>query len=189
MKQGIKRKRGRPPSTNPKKTKKEKKDNTLTERYEQRIVVAYAEKHGYPFFAVNNGARRSLWEAMEAKRNGMKAGVLDLFCLVPMHGYNGLAIEMKRKEGGIVSPIQEYWIALLRENGFRVLVAHGADQAIPIIDEYFKGWKGTSSDTLALLQIANEHKALYRKRMAGVSGVQGPVPDVQLGSRESDEEA
>jgi hypothetical protein len=34
-------------------------------------------------FAVPNGGKRSQWAAMKAKREGMKAGVLDLVCTWP----------------------------------------------------------------------------------------------------------
>jgi hypothetical protein len=43
-------------------------------------------------FAVPNGGKRSQWAAMKAKREGMRAGVLDLVCTWP----GGVAfIEMK----------------------------------------------------------------------------------------------
>lgn len=37
-------------------------------------------------FAVPNGAKRSQWAAMKAKREGMKAGALDLVCTWPGGG-------------------------------------------------------------------------------------------------------
>lgn len=166
-----KRKRGRPPSKNPKKPKK--RNNTLTERYEQEKVVAHCEKRGYPFFAIPNAARRTIWEAMFAKRGGMKAGVPDLCFPVPMHFFGGLWVEMKRIEGGIVSPIQHYWLALLAENNFQVHVAHGAAEAIPLIDAYFEGWRGTSSAVMRMLEDVQEAKRIkYAKDkllQAGIS--------------------
>lgn len=44
-------------------------------------------------FAVPNGGKRSQWAAMKAKREGMRAGVLDLVCTWPGGGV--AFIEMK----------------------------------------------------------------------------------------------
>jgi hypothetical protein len=41
---------------------------------------------GVAIFAVPNGGKRSQWAAMKAKREGMKAGVLDLVCTWPGRG-------------------------------------------------------------------------------------------------------
>jgi hypothetical protein len=41
---------------------------------------------GVDIFAVPNGAKRSQWAAMKAKREGMRAGVLDLVCTWPGRG-------------------------------------------------------------------------------------------------------
>lgn len=41
---------------------------------------------GVATFAVPNGGKRSQWAAMKAKREGMKAGVLDLVCTWPGGG-------------------------------------------------------------------------------------------------------
>lgn len=140
--------------------KRKKVNPTLTERYEQEKVVVHCTKLNIPFFAIPNAARRTFWEAMLAKKGGMKAGVPDLCFPVPMLGYNGLWIEMKRIEGGVISPIQYYWLALLRENGYKAEVAHGAEQAIRVIDRYFEGWMGTSPDVMRMLDVINTEKQL-----------------------------
>lgn len=166
-----KRPRGRPKGSAGKNPKAPKKNDTLTERYEQRRVVTHCERQGYTFFAIPNAARRSMWEAMEAKRSGMKAGIPDLCFPVARHGYNGLWVEMKRIEGGVISPIQEYWLALLKENRYEVHVCHGADEAIPVIDEYFRGWAGQSSAVRRMLEDVIEAKrAKYAKDKVLQSG-------------------
>lgn len=154
------------------------------ERYEQHVVVAYSRKRGLPFYAIPNGARRTLWEAIEAKKSGMASGVPDLCYPVPMGKFGGLYIEMKRRTGGVISPMQKYWFAVLREGGYRVEVAEGADQAILILDDYFQSYGGLSNDTLALLQIAIDSKrdAQQRKSLLPVRRVRKAVPDHEHGS-------
>ncbi len=134
------------------KPKERKEGEPPPERDEQAIVVVHCDKLGLPFFAIPNASRRTFWEAMQAKKQGMKAGVLDLCFPVPMQGKGGLWIEMKKQSGGVVSAVQHYWIALLRENNFRVEVAEGAEKAIAIITDYFTGWAGTSDDIKQMLQ-------------------------------------
>jgi hypothetical protein len=41
---------------------------------------------GVSIFAVPNGGKRSQWAAMKARREGMRAGVLDLVCTWPGRG-------------------------------------------------------------------------------------------------------
>ena len=144
----------------PKRKKREK--DPFHERYEQHVVVAYNEKRGLPCFAIPNGSRRTLWEAMEAKRSGMKSGVMDLCYPVPMQGFGGLFIEMKRREGGVVSPMQKYWIALLRHFNYRVEVAEGAPQAIEYLEDYFKGFTGIPDDIIQMLQAIFDAKKLRK---------------------------
>jgi hypothetical protein len=134
------------------KARERKEGEPPLERDEQAIVVVHCDRLGIPFFAIPNASRRTFWEAMQAKKQGMKAGVLDLCFPVPMQGKGGLWIEMKKQSGGVISPVQHYWIALLRENNFRVEVAEGAEKAIAIITDYFKGWTGVSHETNKLLQ-------------------------------------
>ena len=159
------------------------------ERYEQHVVVTYSRKRGLPFYAVPNAARRTLWEAIEAKKSGIAPGVPDLCYPCALGEFSGLYIEMKRRVGGVVSPMQKYWFALLRENGYRVEVAEGADQAILILEEYFKDYKGISNATLTLLQIAfdTKRRAADRKRLLPMRGVRESMPsDKQKGEEEKE---
>jgi hypothetical protein len=157
---GAKR-RGRPPKLNPDGTHKpprRKVNNTLTERFEQEKVVVHCTKQGYVFFAIPNAARRTFWEAMLAKKSGMKAGVPDLCFPVPRNGFHGMYVEMKRIEGGIVSPIQHYWLAFLKAQGYKTDVCHGAQDAIAFIDAYFAGWEGQGKNFDAMLEAINLEK-------------------------------
>lgn len=87
-------------------------------------------------FAVPNGGKRNRIEAAIMQGEGVKSGVPDLIMLHPSGQYHGLAIEMKRKEGGKVSPAQKEWIDNLNAEGYCAVVCHGAESAIFVIKEY-----------------------------------------------------
>ena len=61
---------------------------------------------------------------------GMKAGCPDLF-FPELH----LFIELKRRNGGVVSEVQKETHKMLRKCGFRVEVAYGAGEAYKVIQE------------------------------------------------------
>lgn len=61
---------------------------------------------------------------------GMKAGCPDLF-FPELH----LFIELKRRDGGVVSEVQKETHKMLRKCGFRVEVAYGAGEAYKVIQE------------------------------------------------------
>jgi hypothetical protein len=105
------------------------------EVHEQIVVVKYCAARNYPIFAIPNGGSRNKIEAVNLKRQGVKAGVPDLFLPVANHGKHGLFIEMKYGKGR-TSPAQKEWIELLRENGYAAEVCYGASEAIDLIEKY-----------------------------------------------------
>lgn len=81
-----------------------------------------------------NGGARNGREAAALKRQGTKAGYLDLTLDVARGGYFGLRIELKptKEAAGTLrrpSIAQEWWLQRLTENGYRALVVYGADAA------------------------------------------------------------
>lgn len=89
-------------------------------------------------FHVPNGGARRLTEARRMKAQGVTPGVPDLFFAVPRGRKAGLFIEMKTKVGGKVSADQAEMIAALRAIGYDAKVAHGADEAREILNEYWR---------------------------------------------------
>lgn len=68
-------------------------------------------------------------QLVEKRKNlGMKLGTPDLF-FPELH----LFIELKRRDGGIVSDVQKETHKMLRKCGFRVEVAYGSKMAYEII--------------------------------------------------------
>lgn len=109
-------------------------------------------------FAVPNGGARSKAAAGKLKAEGTRRGVPDF--LWPVHsvparipsiaariaagsvGYPtywvGIALELKAK-GGRLEPEQREWLLHLESQGWRCVVAYGADEAWKAIREYCDG--------------------------------------------------
>ena len=115
---------------------------TPTEAEEQRALFKLCAvlSGRYPELAllhhIPNGGSRNAAEAANLKRQGVKAGVPDIFLPVARKGYHGLYIELKRQEGGRLSDAQKWWIERLRRQGYAVYVCKGARAAARVICEY-----------------------------------------------------
>lgn len=113
-----------------------------TEAQEQELIFEWASiaQGRYPelalLHAIPNGGSRNKIEAAHLQKQGVKAGVPDIFLPVSNGRYNGLYIELKRTKGGRVSAEQGRWITLLRENGYQAEVIKGAEEAIRLITHY-----------------------------------------------------
>ena len=80
-------------------------------------------------FHVPNGGSRSKAEAGRFKAEGVKSGVPDLMLPVARGEYHGLFIELKRLDGGRVSPAQKAWLDKLRGQGYQAVVCRGWEEA------------------------------------------------------------
>ena len=88
-------------------------------------------------FAVPNGGLRSKATAAILKREGVRPGVPDLFLAVPRGTVPGLFVEMKTGRG-VVRDVQLSFMELLRERGYRCVVARGFGEARRAIIEYLE---------------------------------------------------
>ena len=117
----------------------------LSEAQEQELLFEWAERESrrWPelrmMFHIPNGGSRDIREAANLKKQGVKAGVPDIFLAVPRGGYHGLFIEMKRRDGGRLSVAQREWIDALREIDYRVEVCKGFGPAAKVLLEYLNG--------------------------------------------------
>jgi hypothetical protein len=104
-----------------------------TEHEEQRELVRWFRQtfRDVRIFAIPNGGSRGRAQGGRLKAEGVSAGVPDL--LVPAWA---LWIEMKRTQGGSVSPEQRDWHAYLRSIGHTVLVCRGFLQAKEEIEHF-----------------------------------------------------
>ena len=133
-------------------TAKRKRPNTAgagSESAEQKTLfefwaLAAGSRFNLPeavLFAVPNGGRRDVITAARLKAEGVRAGVPDVMLAVARGGYHGLFLELKRRSNagsakGRVSTSQKDVHEKLTEQGYRVVVAHGAQEAINAICDY-----------------------------------------------------
>lgn len=121
---------------------KRKKKSVQWESFEQSNLFKWAafnqKKHPVLqlMFAIPNGIHTTGWAGLRAKREGVKAGVPDIFVPVPRRGFHGLFIEMKRAKGGTTGDNQEAWIAALRIQGYQCEVCHGWAEAKDVLVNY-----------------------------------------------------
>lgn len=84
-----------------------------------------------------NGGHRNKATAAALKRQGAKAGCPDVlvFSRPPDHPeFRGVAIELKRVNGGAVSPEQTAWLKALDREGWHCSVCEGHAEAIQVLE-------------------------------------------------------
>lgn len=77
-------------------------------------------------FAVPNGGMRSKRTAAKLKAEGVKPGVLDIWCPVARGGFLGCVIEVKTPTGSL-RPGQPEWLAAMMAEGWRAVVHDTSD--------------------------------------------------------------
>jgi hypothetical protein len=122
------------------KTKPKSTAATPLEEKEQQELIKWCEDHQDKrlrlIYSHLNGMRTSINTAKKAKRGGARKGLPDLFLPVACGGMHGMYIELKRTEGGKVSPEQKMMMALLWQQGYYTAVAYGWKDAARLIEEY-----------------------------------------------------
>ena len=117
-----------------------------SESEEQQALFEWVEAniYKYPelkaFYHIPNEGRRSKYEGARLKREGLKEGVSDNCLPVKKGGYGNLYIELKKRQGGVVSDAQSEWIELMKEVGNAAFVCYGWEQARDRLVEYLEGW-------------------------------------------------
>ena len=110
-----------------------------SEHEEQVTFVEWLETKGYKFSAIPNGWFGNIGLIKKMQKEGVRAGVPDMFIIVKDHL---VWIEMKKKDlkpkrggKGGVSDEQWRWIdALNRCDNCQAYVCYGADEAIKVIE-------------------------------------------------------
>lgn len=82
-----------------------------------------------------NGGSRNRIEAINLKRQGVKAGVSDLHLPVPKGAYASLYIELKYGRNTL-STEQKEWLQNVAEYKNYAVTCYGADVAMKVIEEY-----------------------------------------------------
>lgn len=112
----------------------------------QQAVIAWWAKACAGFdvpevmlFAIPNAGKRGPVLGRIMKREGMRAGVSDLFLACPNpFGYHGLFIEMKTPDGAM-SEAQKYFQSKATVKGYAAFACYDFDQAVNLITKYLKG--------------------------------------------------
>lgn len=87
--------------------------------------------------AIPNGGKRSQMEAVRLKKEGVKAGVSDLFFAWPTKTYHGLWIEFKTdQKNSILTEDQQQWLAKMDKVKYQTIVPTNVNQAIDMIEVY-----------------------------------------------------
>jgi hypothetical protein len=100
--------------------------------------MAYRKKQDnrYNVIAIPNGGKRALKTAFTLKKEGVRAGVWDLFLLTPCHGYAGLWIETKFGSNGLT----EEQISFYEENKgkYQFSVYRDPREGLALVDRYLR---------------------------------------------------
>ena len=118
------------------------KKTVASEAQEQTAVIDWwrfaHKKYGVPECSLLHVANEGTGSAVRGrlqKRQGVRAGVADLFLSVPRGAFSGLWIEMKRKDGW-VRPEQREFLNQMQELGYDCAVCRGAEAAREKIHAY-----------------------------------------------------
>ncbi len=112
------------------------------------IVWCRLSEKKYPglknIFAIPNGEKRDKVTAAKLKAQGVLPGVCDM--LLPSARrfgfskriiYCGLFIEMKRIKGSRTTKEQKEFMADMEDEGYKVVVAKGCNEAIQAVKDYY----------------------------------------------------
>lgn len=110
-------------------------NNQPSEHAEQVAFVARCRREGIFVFSIPNGVNLSdsklrFAEIEKLKAEGLVKGIPDLF--IPQYK---LFIEMKRRDGGVVSESQKKVHKILRELDYKVEVTSGAREAWQVVEK------------------------------------------------------
>ena len=117
---------------------------THPEALEQERLITWC--HDYAFFLpeldlvihIPNGGKRNAREAAHLKRQGVRAGVSDLFLPVARRGKHGLWIEMKAGKNRPTTAQLE-WMADMKTQGYGVSVCYSCEEAQGVLLDYLNG--------------------------------------------------
>lgn len=117
-------------------TKKAPIESNPVEWMEQRALCQWMDLKDICYQGSLIGAFLHPATFNRSKAMGVQSGHPDIMIYDRPPNQNkfvGVAIEMKRKNGGVVSELQEHWQLALSERGWKVKICYGADEAISFL--------------------------------------------------------
>lgn len=116
-----------------------------TSEHDEQVALfqwIFMQLNKYPelnnIFAIPNGGHRHKLTAIKLKKEGVRAGVLDIFLAYPKGKYHGLFLEMKVKNNRLQDN-QKEWINRLEPAGYKCVVCWSWLDAKQAILEYLEG--------------------------------------------------
>lgn len=113
----------------------------MNERAEQALVASYLRANNIQVIVTLGGIKLSESQKRLYKQAGYQPGTPDLFIPYARGKFHGLAIEMKKKKGGTVSDVQKDYLKNLEKEGYKIVIARGASDALQYIQSYLGGVK------------------------------------------------
>ena len=110
-----------------------------SENWHQKQLIQWVKQFPWGqflFHIPNETTGGTGWIARNSQM-GCRSGVPDLMLPIPMHGYNGLFIAMKRP-GGRLDGIQRKWLAALNEFGYLAVCCKGWEEARGVLQRYME---------------------------------------------------
>ena len=109
------------------------------ETWHQRQLIQWCRQFpwGQFLFHIPNESVGGQGWIVRNRQMGCRRGVPDLELPVPMHGYHGLFIEMKRPRGRL-SADQEKWLKALNQLGYKAVCCKGWEEARDEICRYME---------------------------------------------------
>lgn len=110
---------------------------SISEHDEQAALFYYLAHHPdlWVVFAIPNGGVRNKVTAAKLKREGVTAGVWDIFVPIPAAAFHGLFIEMKFGKNKLTQSQIKFGKQMV-ENGYKCLVCYNAIEAYNAIVKY-----------------------------------------------------
>lgn len=103
----------------------------------QITFARYLDSLGVLWYHCPNGGSRNRIEAIKLKREGVKSGVPDICICEARHGFHGFYIELKVGYNN-PSDNQNNFMKRLESKGYKIAVTKSLDEAISLVEEYFK---------------------------------------------------
>lgn len=107
------------------------------EEWVQWTIAEWLDMHGILWCHVPNEGEHKVQYRRKQRILGVRAGVPDILIFDPPPArpeHRGVALELKRKEGGRLTPRQRWWLRELEARGWYAAVCYGIEEALRTLE-------------------------------------------------------